>query len=296
MESDLWPRLCKAPRPIITYGRKPITRPANVQLGPLTRHLVRASHWDDIYPAWQGWANECERLLAFADSHGQLQRFWPRLTARKQQRDEAMSEIRVAHFLDGAGYPILGWEVTDVAPFNVEFEIGLGAGSTGFVEVKSPGWESELGEAERKAGRTKQDKYIDIEALAANPIGIVRRTTEKARPKFSGTRPSLLVIADDCFVSLGEWGWEPLKMALNSKTIGWGDGLFHQIPFSVLGGVSLFRVSGVDERDVKYSSLCLANPNAMRTATLPDQLISRLSTVPIEPTPHIVQPGTLVGF
>ena len=271
-------------------------RPAKVKLGPLTQHLARASQWDDIYPASQGWANECERLLAFADAHGQLQRFWPRLTAKKQQRDEALNEIRVAHFLSGAGYPILGWEVIDAPPSNVEFEIGLGTGSTAFVEVKSPGWEGELGYAERKAGRKKLEKYVGPEARPADPIGVIRRTAEKARPKFSGSRPSLLVIADDCFVNLGEWGWGPLKVALTSKTIGYGDGLFHQIRFSVLGGVSLFRVSGVNQRDVKYSSLCLANPNALRSATLPGELVSRLSTVPVEPAPHIVQPGTLVGF
>jgi hypothetical protein len=273
-----------------------LSRPPGVNLGPLTRHLVRASNWDDIYPAWQGWANECERLLAFVEACGQLQRFWPRLTAKKQQRDEALNELRVAHFLSGFGYPILGWEVTDAAPLNVEFEIGLGAGSTAFVEVKSPGWEGELGEAERKSGRAKQEKHVNLEARAADPVGIIRRTVEKARPKFTGSIPSLLVIADDCFVNLGDWGWGPLKLALTSKTIGYGDGLFQEIPYSVLGGVSLFRVSGVNERYVKYSSLCLPNQNAMSLAVLPNELVSHLSTVPIEPAPHIIQPGTLVRF
>jgi hypothetical protein len=271
-------------------------RPQGVHFGPLTRHLVRASNWDDIYPAWQGWANECERLLAFADGYGQLQRFWPRLTAKKQQRDEALNELRVAHFLSGFGYPILGWEVTDAAPLNVEFEIGLGAGSTAFVEVKSPGWEGELGEAERKSGRAKQEKHVNLEARAADPVGVIRRTVEKARPKFTGSTPSLLVIADDCFVNLGEWGWGPLKMALTSKTIAYGNGLFHEIPYSVLGGVSLFRVSGVDERDVKYSCLCLPNQDAMKAAMLPYELVSGLCTMPVEPLPHIIQPGTLVPF
>jgi hypothetical protein len=280
---------------ILATGRN-LSRPQSLNLGPLTRHLVRASNWDDIYPAWQGWANECERLLEFADAHGQLQRFWPRLTSKKQQRDEALNEIRVARFLSDVGHPILGWEVTDAAPLNVEFEVGLGAGSTALVEVKSPGWEGELGGAERKTGRAKQEKYVDLEARAADPVGVIRRTVEKARPKFTGSTPSLLVIADDCFVNLGEWGWGPLKMALTSKTIGYGDGLFHEIPYSVLGGVSLFRVSGVDERDVKYSSLCLPNQNAMGAATLPNDLVSHLCTIPVEPVPHIIQPGALVRF
>jgi hypothetical protein len=79
-------------------------------------------------------------------------------------------------------------------------------------------------------------------------------------------------------------------MALTSKTIGYGDGLFHEIPYSVLGGVSLFRVSGVDERDVRYSSVCLPNQNAMRAATLPKELVSHLCTVPVEPVPHWLSP------
>ena len=257
---------------------------------------MRASRGDDIYPAWQGWANECERLLAFADGHGQLQRFWPRLTAKKQQRDDALTEIRVASFLSGRGYPILGWEVTDAAPMNVEFQTGLAGGANAFVEVKSPGWEGELGDAERKAGRTKAEKYANLEGRAADPIGVIRRTAEKARPKFTGAVPSLLVIADDCFVNLGEWGWGPLKMALTSRTIGYGDGLFHDVRFSVLGGIALFRVSGVDDRDVKYSCICLPNPNAMRTASLPDGFAANLTTVPVEPAPHIIQPGTVIRF
>jgi hypothetical protein len=47
---------------------------------------------------------------------------------------------------------------------------------------------------------------VDLEARAADPVGVIRRTVEKARPKFTGSTPSLLVIADDCFVNLGEWG------------------------------------------------------------------------------------------
>jgi len=278
---------------ILANGRN-LSRPQSVNLGPLTLHLVRASNWDDIYPAWQGWANECEGLLEFADVHGQLQRFWPRLTAKKQQRDEALNEIRVARLLSDMGYPILGWEVMDAAPLNVEFEISIGGRATAFIEVKSPGWEGELGEAERRSGRAKQEKYLDLEARPADPIGVIRRTVEKARPKFTGSTPSLLVIADDCFVNLGEWGWGPLKMALTSRTIAYGDGLFHQIIYSVLGGVSLFRVSGVDQVGVKYSSLCLPNQNAMHTATLPNELVLRLCTIPVEPVPRVIQPGTLV--
>ena len=58
------------------------------------------------------------------------------------------------------------------------------------VEVKSPGWESELSEQERNEGRTKQDKYAEIEARVAGPLEVVRAAVTKALRKFSGSAPS----------------------------------------------------------------------------------------------------------
>jgi hypothetical protein len=79
----------------------------NITFGTLTARLVHDAEqlWGDLYPAWQSYADECERLLAFLREHGELDRFWPRLCSRKQQRDEALNEIRVAYFLEVAGYP-----------------------------------------------------------------------------------------------------------------------------------------------------------------------------------------------
>jgi hypothetical protein len=171
----------------------------------LTHRLRNEATWRDSYPAWQGYANECEELLAFLADRSQLVRFWPRLCSRKQQGDEALNEIRVAYLLHSIGCSVSVWEPMDAPPLNVEFSVALGREirSGAFVEVKSPGWEAELTDQERKAGRTRQEKYGDLEARAAAPVRVIRRTLKKAGPKFTGNSPSLIVISDDCFVNLG---------------------------------------------------------------------------------------------
>ena len=216
------------------------------------------------------------------------------LIARACQRDEALNEARVAYFLSSLGYSIVGWEVTDAPPGNVEFEISLGH-RTGFVEVKSPGWESELSPAERTAGRTKQEKHINLESRRAKPIEIIQRTVDKALPKFSGNAPSLLVISDDCFVNLGKWGCGPMKMALTESGLGYGDGLFQKPGYHVLGGVALYWIKETDPSDVHYASICLPNPNAS-SAALPAGLVSQLCTLPVEPIQHLIHPARWSRF
>ena|ERR1039458_2672748 len=72
----------------------------SVRLGPLTVNLLSPFPWKGGYPSSQAKADELERLLAFADSQGRLQNvpadFLSRLnTARTNQRDEALNELRV---------------------------------------------------------------------------------------------------------------------------------------------------------------------------------------------------------
>lgn len=95
-----------------------------INLGPLTARLKSEASWRDEYPAWQDWADECESLLTFLSDGGALERFWPRLCAKAQQRDETINEIRVAYFLHLAGYPVVDWEPQDagaeVASWNTQ--------------------------------------------------------------------------------------------------------------------------------------------------------------------------------
>jgi hypothetical protein len=82
-----------------------------VKLGPLASNCFSPPRWTDEYPSSKKWSDELERLLAFADSQGQLQKFLPRLhTPRPNQRDEALSELRIAFFLHRNGFPIVVWE------------------------------------------------------------------------------------------------------------------------------------------------------------------------------------------
>ncbi len=124
---------------------------------------------------------------------------------------------------------------------------------------------------------------------------IIGRTVAKALPKSTGARPTLIVISDDCFVNLGEWGYGPLQMALTQLSIGYGPGLFHEPDYRVVGGVALFWVRRVTDHKVEYSSICLANPNA-GAASLPPELASKLCTKPMEPAPHLIEPGTPTRF
>jgi hypothetical protein len=271
-------------RVTIELPRRATIRPS-VNLGPLTRQLVNegAAIWGDSYPAWQSYADECERLLSFLAARQELDRFRPRLVSRRQQRDEALNEIRVAYFLDRSGCPVVGWEVTDAAPYNVEFEVSLGQGANAFVEAKSPGWEAELSRLELDQGRAKQEKYAGIESRAASPIEVIRRTVKKALPKFTGNAPSLIVIADDCYVNLGEWGWGPPMMALIHRSLGYGDGLFRNPDYSKVGAVCLFW-ERVSDTGVNYASICIANPNAMPSAALPAEVAAGIRT---EPAPDL---------
>ena len=265
-----------------------LTLSRNFSLGPLTKRLVHEAYWRDQYPAWPGYANECEALLEFVRAHGQLDRFWPRLSgSRHTQRDEALNEIRVAYLLEKLGFPVVAWEPVDAPGYNVEFAVSLGTSRRCFVEVKSPGWESELSQVERNRGRAKADKYIDLEARAAAPVQVIRRTVTKALPKFSGSDASLIVITDDCFVDLGAWGWGPLQMALTQRSIAYDPGLFHVPLYSTIGAVCLLWLTRETGYGVQYASQCLANENAVLSARLPGDLVRNLCTVPIKPQPRL---------
>jgi hypothetical protein len=184
----------------------------------------------------------------------------------------------VACFLDSLGYPVSDWNEPEDAPGrNVEFAVTLGACGKAFVEVKSPGWESELTPEEIRQGRTKQPKHRGLEGRAAGPHQIIQRTVRKAMPKFTGDVPSIVVISDDCFMPLIEWGWGPLQTALTRSTLAYGDGLFQQAAYSVIGAVCLFRaVFYAAKNKVEYESLCISNPNSKSSASISPDVVSHL--------------------
>jgi|SRR5579864_2330232 len=255
-----------------------------IKFGPITTELLNEARWTDSYPVMQDLADECEHLLGFLDKSDELYRYWPRLLAKQQKRDEALQEIRVAYFLDRLGYSIREWEPKDAR--TLEFAVSKNGSDLIFVEVKSPGWESELTDAERAQGRAKFGKFMERRAI--DPMGVMRETVKRAQSKFSGNVPSLLVIADDCFVQLASWGSAPLKAALLDGSVAYGKGLLEDLQFSNIGAVSLFGFYGTNRKPgIQYDAICHANPYAQPSARVPEDLIATLHTIPWEPTHYI---------
>ena len=252
-----------------------------IRLGPKTAHILTQARWrgQDAFPAWQEFAGEFERLLTYADGTGQFQRFRPRLTATKTQRDETLQEIRVAYFFDLCKFPITSWEPLGHGIKAGEFCIRTSPSDHVFIEVKSPGWEGELSPAERAAGRAKREKYINGEARAYAPWERIRFTIQKAYPKFSPTQPNLLVIADDFFVSL-EHSTFPMQIALFEKSRAYRDeqGYFVTNSFEKLGGVGTFwlKPSGVK---VNYGFRLFTNPRALQSTRLPQTFCDVFDTI-----------------
>lgn len=246
-----------------------------VTLGPLTTKVCIPRPWTDAYPAWQEWADELERLLAFADSQGQLQNYLPRLnTRRNNQRDEALNELRVAFFLHRSGFQIVAWEPPGQGGKVGEYTIQAREGRPTFTEVKSRGWESELSQPERLARRTKLPKYIDGDSRAFATWQGLRDCIAAAYVKFLPSQPNLLVVADDFFVSLDNCKL-PVDIALFANNTGYGGqaGYFTSAVYENLGGVAVFAATPKDGI-VQYSFQVYENPFASSRNKLPQALLA----------------------
>ena len=241
-----------------------------IRLGPLTSTVVDRARWDaaDEYPAWQFFADEAERLFAFAESRGVFEMYLSELTGPSNQRDSALSELRVAFYFDRNGFRVTEWRPVGEARKEGEFAIACPSGESVFVEVKSPGWEFELGQAERLAGRTKHPKYIDGEGRSlANDEAIVF-AVEKAYPKFAATRHNLLVVVDDLFVSL-EHGTD---MWARGALYNQPEGKFTSSACERLGGVGCFWWA-TDYKNVWYEMPLFLNHHAAAECKLPGEFV-----------------------
>jgi hypothetical protein len=246
----------------------------SVQLGPISTRIISPPRWTDAYPARQPWADELEQLLAFADSHGQLANFIPRLhTHRNNQRDEAINELRVALHLHRAGFPVVAWEPPGNAGKVGEYSVGSAENLTVFVEVKSRGWESELAHADRLAGRAKLPKYEDGEGGPFATWKQVRACISNAYSKFPAGQPTLLVMADDFFVSLAD-SKPMLDIALYADHSSYGSetGYFTSAAYERLGGLAIFAAT-IRQDAVAYEFSVFNNPFALPPARLPQSLV-----------------------
>ena len=251
----------------------------------LSQRLLREARWvgQDGYPTSPQYSVELEGLLGFLQAHNRLGSFWPRLTApRPQERDDALQEIRVARFLTTDGFPVAEWEPPGNGNLIDEFSVQALPSPPVFVEVKSPGWEGQLSQEQRDAGRAKQEKYQGLQGGADDPWRAIRASVRKAYPKFSPGQPNLLVIADDRFMPLATWGDLPAQQALfhSSTALDEEAGYFTTRTFENLGGVALFKQEiqvnlfpEFSEKPLRYEFLLYPNPMARAETALPSRFM-----------------------
>src|SRR5258708_2943895 len=88
--------------------------PPDVRLGPLTRRLLFGARWRgaDAFPAWQIWADDVERVLAFLDREGRFEVFLSVIqnVRTPQHRDACLAEARGAFYLTRNGFRVVAWE------------------------------------------------------------------------------------------------------------------------------------------------------------------------------------------
>ena len=157
-----------------------------------------------------------------------------------------------------------------------------------FVEVKSPGWESELSPSERKAGRDKLPKHQG-QGGTYNAEKEILRIAKEAMGKFTNAQPNLLVIYDDLRVT-PFWTPEPM---LKRRIMEWL-GTQASVP---LGGLLLFHMqSDFGASKIQYFTYYLENPlakgqaweipvNASQFFTAENRLLSPIGRF-WQPRPH----------
>ena len=242
--------------------------------GPVARRLVSPDRWTDSYPAWIAYAKELDALLLFADHQGCLRQFVPRLESKNALRDEALNELRIAYLLHNTQFPVVQWEPPGLNGRIGEYLIGTPEGQRVFVEVKSPGWEGELSDEQRRAGRTKQPKYQQGEGgFFGNWYPLQKCiASQKTYPKFAPTQPNLLVVADDLRVNMLDCP-DHVEIALYADHNRYGEaGFFTSTRYENLGGVAVFRAFSMG-RGVEYELRLFDNPFALPSTKLPDSLL-----------------------
>jgi hypothetical protein len=244
----------------------------------LVELLLRDAKWkgQDAYPATQDFLLELDNLLGFLKLQNRLDAFWPRLSdSRPAERDDALQEIRVARFFAANAFPVVQWEPAGNGKYIGEFSIQGAQSEPIFVEIKSPGWEGQLSQAERDAGRTKQPKYEDLRGGPDDPWRGIRASVKKAYPKFSPSQSNLLVIADDRFTPLATWGRLGAEQALLIKNnqLDGEPGYFTSSAFENLGGVALFKAEDEVLEGLHYTLILFPNPMALRGAALPKSFV-----------------------
>jgi hypothetical protein len=186
----------------------------------------------------------------------------PRLRARSSERDAALSEARTGFFFHRNGFRITLWEPEIVKSRPGDLEIRWLSEDAIFIEVKGPGWESELAPADLKAGRQKAPKHIDGEIRWTDPAARISCAIKKALPKFALNRPTMLVVVEDFFVSPMEW--VPLLRIIDYRLRQ----CMKQPVCKVLGAIFLLRPICFGS-EVRYLTHFIENESAAPLCAIP---------------------------
>jgi len=256
--------------------------------------ISQGARWvgKDAFPACSEWAEEIEKWLQFIRDHkvdgmkvwGNF--FLPRLRDHAPKRDEALSEIAVAYFLEArCGFPVKAWEPEGSIgkkgePLKGEFLVEFQPSGQIFVEVKSPGWESEVVHNQGKdSPRLRQPKYLKGESGRTDPGTAVRQAVAKAYPKLQDSMPTLLIIADDLMVPLNAWPDATQDALYCPQADGYTegclaeDGCFAGKQYERLGAVGTLNVL-LKDTTFLYRFALFRNPNCLGSVALPQELFA----------------------
>jgi hypothetical protein len=246
------------------------------RLGPVARKLISPDVWADGYPGPPAYVKELDVLLKFADQHDCLDRFVPNLEARNRQRDKALNELRLAFLFDSLDFPVIGWDPPGLDGRVGEFLLNCDEKVPIFTEIKSPGWESELSDAEIAAGRALQPKYEKFGGGAIGNWQAVHRciSSPKTYPKFTADQSNMLIIADDLKVPLHDTLFQVGQALYGPKRFFGEVGYFTTNRFENIGGLGVFGFfSGVPSRGLEYEFVVFENPHALPTTKLPPSML-----------------------
>ena len=235
-----------------------------LRLGPAARRLISPDRWTDGYPGPEAYSRELDVLLDWASKRNYLKRFVPNIEAKNAKRDEALNELRLAYLFDHTGFPVVQMDPPGANGRKGEYLLATPEKTNVFVELKSPGWESELTPAQLAAGRQHQPKYEGVGGGAVGNWDPVQRCigSVKTYPKFTDNQPNLLIIADDLKVPL-HFSLIHVEAALFGTAPPYPEnGFFNSSRFENIGGLGIFGASSAGI-GLDYEFIIYPNPHAL---------------------------------
>jgi hypothetical protein len=282
--------------PSLLNGGRPV-----VQIGPLTTKLIAGAKWRyaDAFPAPQVYANDVEAVLEFLQSVNRREAFVAKVQKenRPGKRDNLLAEARAAFWLGQNGLQITGWEPEGEGGKTGEFSCTFESSPTIFVEVKQPGWQSELmpsrsserrrlteEEKRRRLARKEQGKFILGQAEGgavgshAAAMDVVRRNV---LPKLTENCPNLAIVVDDFhFSPVGLPNLSTFVEREFSCPAHDPEDAEDRFSYERLGGVLFLNVQAMNGQPVDYLVKYVPNPGVIAACALPpsvNSLFDRLS-------------------